>query len=132
MAHTVTIQTELEAERHVIVRVYVKGDGSSPDLSGVTIVDPTQLLNPLPAKPVFTIEEIWFDLDGFGVRLDFDDLEDHPAWTLSKQSSDYICFVSMGGIVDRSGLDGTGKLLLSTIGLDTATKQGSLLIKLRK
>jgi hypothetical protein len=133
MPHTVKIIKELDGERHIILRVFIKSDGVSADLAGLTVLDPKLTPSPtLPAKPFCTIEEIWFDLDGFDMRLDFDDLTDPPAWTISQSSGNYIDFRSFGGIVDRSGLDGTGKLLLSTFGLDNANKQGTLIIKMRK
>ncbi len=133
MPHTVNITKVLDGDRHLILRVFIKGDGLSADLAGYTIMNPTSTLNPTyPAKPFATIEEIWFDLDGFNMRLDFDDVVDPPAWTLSQGIGSYIDFRSMGGIADRSGLDGTGKLLLSTIGLDTAAKQGTIILKIRK
>lgn len=132
MPHTVKIIKELDAARHVILRIYIKGDGLSADLSGVTVIDPTTMTPPMPAKAFGTIEEIWYDLDGFNIRLDYDDVVDPPAWTISQGAGNYIDFRRVGGVSDRSGLDGTGKLLLSTIGLDTAEKQGSLIIKMRK
>ncbi len=133
MPHTVKIIKELDGERFLVLRVFIKSDGVSGDLVGFPIMDPTSTLNPpKPAKPFATIEAIWFDLDGFNMRLDFDDVVDPPAWTISQESSNYVDFRSMGGIEDRSGPDGTGKLLLSTYGLDAASKQGTLLIKMRK
>tara|TARA_R110000868_G_scaffold59182_6_gene181773 strand:+ start:516 stop:917 length:402 start_codon:yes stop_codon:yes gene_type:complete len=133
MPHAVKIVKELDGDRHLIIRVFIKGDGVSNDLAGHTIMDPrTTPLPTLPGEPFATIEEVWFDLDGFNIRLDFDDVVDPPAWTLSQSASNYVDFRSMGGIADRSGLDGTGKLLLSTIGLDTEVKQGTIIIKMRK
>jgi hypothetical protein len=133
MPHTVKITKELDGERFLVLRVYIKSDGVSGDLSGFTLMDPTATLNPAkPAKPFGTIEEIWSDLDGFNMRLDFDDLIDPPAWTISQGAGPYVDFRSIGGIADRSGPDGTGKLLLSTFGLDAAAKQGTILIKMRK
>ncbi len=133
MPHTVKVIKELDGERFLLLRVYIKSDGVSGDLAGFPIMDPTATPNPAkPAKPFATIEEIWFDLDGFNMRLDYDDLVDPPVWTLSQGAGNYVDFRSIGGIVDRSGADGTGKLLLSTFGLDTGSKQGTLLIKMRK
>lgn len=133
MPHTVKIVKELDGERFLVLRVFIKSDGVSGDLVGIPIMDPTSTPNPpKPAKPFATIEAIWFDLDGFNMRLDYDDVVDPPAWTISQGAGNYVDFSGMGGIDDRSGLDGTGKLLLSTFGLDAAAKQGTLLIKIRK
>ncbi len=133
MPHTVQIIKEHDGERHLVLRIYIKSDGISADLNGFVLMDPTSTPSPtLKAKPFATIEEIWSDLDGFTMRLDFDDLVDPPAWTVSPGSGGHVDFQSIGGISDRSGLDGTGRLLLSTFGLDTAAKQGSIIIKMRK
>lgn len=133
MPHTVKITKELDGDRYLILRVFIRGDGASPDLSGYTLMDPTSTIIPTkPAKPFASIDELWFDIDGFNMRLDFDDVNDPPTWTISQGAGNYIDFRSIGGLIDRSGIDGTGKLLLSTIGLDSASKQATLLIKIRK
>ena len=133
MPHTVKITKLNDGPRHVVLHVYVKHDGISPDLIALPILDPTSGISPAQAaEPAFTLEQIWFDLDGFNMRLDFDDVVDPPAWTISESAGNYVDFSCFGGIADRSGLDGTGKLLLSTSGFDAANKQGTLVIKLRK
>lgn len=132
MPHTVTVTKAQEGNRFLVLRVFIKGDGQSQDLAGYPIVDPAELDPALPAKPFIGIDAIWYDLDGFNMRLDFDSLVDPPAWTASQSGGCHLDFGCIGGIVDKSGLDGTGKLLLSTSGLDTSAKQGTLILKLRK
>lgn len=133
MPHTVKITKLEEGNRYLVLRVYIKGDGLSQDLSGYVLADPTTLNPGQPLKPTFAIDEMWYDLDGFNMRLDFDSLVDPPAWTASQGGGGcHLDFGGIGGVTDKSGLDGTGKLLLSTSGLDTAAKQGSLILKLRK
>lgn len=133
MPHTVTVTKIEEGNRFLVLRVYIKGDGLSQDLAGAVIADPTTF-NPVQSlKPTLGIDEIWYDLDGFNIRLDFDSLVDPPAWTASQGGGGvHLDFGGIGGITDKSGLDGAGRLLLSTSGLDTAAKQGSVILKLRK
>lgn len=132
MPHTVAVTKHMDGARFVVLHVFIKSDGISPDLIGVPILDPANLTPSQARKPYATIEAIWSDLDGFNTRLDFDSLVDPPAWTLSQGRGNHVDFSDIGGIADRSGADGTGKLLLSTFGLDAAAKQGTLIIKLRK
>lgn len=132
MPNTIAITKINDGDRHVIVQVFLQADGSG-DESGRVLIDSYEDLSPaLPRKPVFAIQEIWYDLDGFNMALSFGGLVEATAWTLSQGASNHVCFDSFGGIVDRNGDDGDGKLLLSTIGFDTVGKQGSMIIKLRK
>jgi hypothetical protein len=133
MPHTVTVTKRQEGERFLILHVFIKGDGLSADLAAYPLVDPTTLNPAKPLHPCLAIDEVWYDLDGFNMRLDYDSVTDPPAWTASQGGGGcHVDFSPMGGIADKSGLDGTGKLLLSTSGLDTAAKQGTLILKLRK
>src|SRR6185503_3989170 len=132
MSNTIAITKTNYGDRHVIVQVFIQADGSG-DESGHVLIDPYEDLSPsLPRKPVFAIQEIWYDLDGFNMTLSFGGLVDTPVWTLSQGSGNSICFDCFGGLVDRNGDDGDGKLLLSTVGFNTVGKQGSMVIKLRK
>lgn len=133
MSHTVLITKINEGPRHVILHLYLKSDGVSPDLNGEVIFDPVADASPpLRKTQRMTIEEIWYDLDKFNMRFDFDDLTDPPVWTMSTGASNHVRFDRFGGLVDRSGIDGTGKLLLSTIGFTDAAMQGTIVVKMRK
>lgn len=134
MAHTVKITKLLDGSRHAIFHVYLKHDGQSGDLVGAKLIDPLQDLLPVQAKkPRFRIEEIWWDFYGFGVRLEYDDVVDNPVWVVTAGSGNYVDLKEcLGGLKDRSGLDGNGKLLFSTIGFTGAPKQGTMIVKIRK
>ena len=132
MSNTIAITKTNDGDRHVIVQVFMQADGSG-DESGHVLIDPYEDLSPsLPRKPVFAIQEIWYDVDGFNMTLSFGGLVDVPVWTLSQGSGNHVRFDRFGGLVDRNGEDGDGKLLLSTVGFDAVGKQGSMVIKLRK
>lgn len=132
MPNTIAITKTNDGDRNVLVHVFLQADGSG-DESGFILIDPHEDLSPtLPRKPVFAIQEIWYDVDGFNMVLSFGGLVDVPAWTLSQGASNHVRFDRFGGLVDRSGADGNGKLLLSTVGFDAQGKQGSMVIKLRK
>jgi hypothetical protein len=128
MPHTVSIEKVLDGPRTLIFQVYLKHDGASADLADVEIAKPADF--GMAAKPGFRVDEIWYDVSGFLVRLEFNDLADNPIWVCSS-SANQICFEEVGGLADRSGLDGNGALQLSTVGF-AAGMEASILIKVRK
>ena len=135
MANTTTVTKIMEGERHAVFHVYLKSDGVTGELTDFVIADPAADLNPvLNAVPSMTIEQLWYDLDGFGARLEFDYLvDDTAAWTLSGNSGTHIDFSNIGGLKDRSNvLDGTGKLMITTSGFSSSSDNGTIIIKVRK
>lgn len=131
MAHTVTITKLLDGPRHAIFHTYLKCDGTTGEIQDAVVISLADV--GLNGKSRLTIEEIWWDFSGFGVRLEFNDLVDTPIWTISPGASNHINLQNnLGGLLDRSGLDGNGSLLFNTYGFDSATKQGTFIIKIRK
>lgn len=131
MAHTVTITKLLEGPRHAIFHVYLKCDGASGEVVDQVIIDPVDLMPPQRNKPALRIDELWWDFSGFVVRFEFNSIPDTPVWTISP-GTNHICFGKIGGLADRSSLDGTGALQFSTVGFDNAAKQGTMIVKITK
>lgn len=136
MAHTINVTKLLDGPRHVIVHVYLKSDGISSDLKDVILVDPnTDDVEPkIGSKPSFVVEEIMYDFAGFDATVKFDSglINDNYVWVLPEGAVCRVDFTPYGGFKDRSGLDGTGSLMIDTFGLLSVGDQGSILIKLRK
>lgn len=135
MAHTVEHTVLLDGPRHAIIHFYLKSDGLSPDLSKVALIDPnTDLSPPMSKDPALIVEEIMYDFAGFDACIQFDSglIEDNYIWVLPEGASAHVDFTPYGGFKDRSGLDGTGKLTISTFGLLSIGDQGSMIIKVRK
>ena len=133
MANTVTVTKLLDGPRNVIHHVYIKSDGTSGDLDSVVIVDPVVL--GMTGEAVFTLDDVTWGFNGFSASLMFDVFpgDDTLIWVLPVNAGNYVDFKKYGGLRDRSNsLDGTGKLLLSTTGLQDVGDEGSLVIKLRK
>ena len=135
MAHTVAVTKLLDGPRHAIIHVYLKSDGISPDLKRVVLVDPhSDDLNVYrDSKPVFVVEEVRYDFAGFDASIQFDSglVNDNYIWVLPEGASAHVDFRDYGGFADRSGLDGTGKLMITTFGLLSIGDQGSMIIKIR-
>lgn len=131
MAHTVTITKLLDGQRHAIFHVYLKCDGAAGEITDQVLIDPATLLPAQKTSSRFRLDTIWWDFTGFSGRFEFDNVPDTPVWTVSP-GTNYICFEKIGGLADRSGLDGTGALQFSTVGFDSAAKQGTMIVKITK
>lgn len=132
MSTEVTKTVLLDGPRHSIIHFYLKGGGADGELTDYELLDPTVDLDPPSDRLV--IEHVLYDFAGFDATLEFDSgLPDSTMiWVLPEGSNNSVDFMPVGGFADRSGLDGTGKLLISTIGLTETTDQGSIILKLRK
>ena len=129
----VTITKIFDGPKSAVMHVSLLGDGSG-DLTDAILIDPAQSFDPaLKAKPLLTVEQLWYDFSGFSARLEFDDLvSDTPVWTMSGSQAAHVDFCDFGGLKDRSGeLDGLGKLKLTTSGF-IGGSFGTLIIKVRK
>ena len=126
-----TITKLLDGHAHAIVHVYMRSDGA--ELVQETLVDPAELV---PACERLSVEEVLYDFAGFDARIEFGSglVDQTLIWVLPEGSgSGYRDFRPLGSFADRSGLDGTGKLLITTTGFTAAeVDQGSLILKLRK
>ena len=133
MANTVDATMILNGPRHTILQLFLQSDGSGTELDNFSILDPVEDLG-LDAGQRFSVEEILFNLAGFDATLSFETglVTQNMIWVLPEGASNYVDFRPFGGFKDRSGLDGTGKLLLSTLGFTSVNSFGSLLVKIRK
>lgn len=131
MSHQVVVTTLIDGPKDIVLHVYIESDGTSDDIVDHVIVDPADLDMPDDSN-FLTVKTIESSLDGFSARLKFGYLVDGtPVWVLPE---DMACFdfTTIGGLRDRSpDLDGDGKVLLSTRGLN-GTDAGSFVIKLTK
>ncbi len=132
MANVVAITKIQDGPRNAIFHLYLESDGSG-ELTDEVLIDPTVDFDPaLPGKPIMIIEKLWYNLVGFSAALKFDYLvEGTPVWVVSEDGD--ADFSPMGGLKDRSGeIDGTGKLLLSTVGFATAGEHGTIILQIKK
>jgi len=134
MAHTITKTAyQLSAQgNRAVYHISLISDGSTADLSKLVIVDPVVDLGMTSAARL-SIESVEYNFIGFDAYLDFDsgNPTDDLAWCLSQQL-DSSRFDQNTGVKDQSGLDGTGKLQLNTIGFNAAGSLGTIIIKVRK
>jgi hypothetical protein len=132
MAHIVTPTFLLDSPSKAIVHVYIESDGQSGDLSNFVLIDPKLDFVDSPQIVQMSLAQVWYSFGWFDGFLSFDDVNPYPSWQLSRDSASYFDFRYFGGIKDRSSIDTTGKLLLSTNGLTTAGSRGTMVIELKK
>ena len=113
-----------------ILSVYLESDGVEGELNNYLLLDPlVDLIQPVDQMSVL---QIWYSFSWFDALLTFDDLVDFPSWVLTRDTKNYFDFRYFGGLKDRSGIDHTGKLFLTTNGFAPAGSLGTLVIELKK
>lgn len=132
MAHIVTPTFLLDSPVRALIHVYVESDGLSGDLSNFVLVDPKTDFVDSPIIVQMSLTQVWYSFGWFDGLITFDDLTPYPSWQLSRDSVGYYDFRYFGGIKDRSTIDGTGKILLSTNGFTAAGSKGTMVIEVRK
>jgi hypothetical protein len=116
--------------RHIIYHYYFESDGASGDIDSYALLDIDD--EDMGTNTRFIVEDVTYAFNGFSGRLHFELLvDDTLIWVLPPATGNHVNFEPYSGLRDRSGGDGTGKLLFSTTGLDTDGDAGSMLIKVR-
>lgn len=128
MANTVTLRTLVDGPRHAVIHIHLLSDGAAGELADQVLVD-VSTLNPVPAKT--TVEQIWWDLAGFDLLLEFDATADTTLWKLGAGEG-FQDFRSFGGIKDNTGSGSTGDIVATSDGFTAVTDEGTLLIWVRK
>lgn len=132
MAHNIVITKLLPGNYRSQFHVFFESDGASGELTDYVLVDPVVDLG-LKRTDRLSIEKMTFGFTGFDARIEFDTglVDDKMIWVLPENGDNHVCFDAWGGLKDKSGLDGTGKIQITTNGFNTAGAQGSLLLMVR-
>lgn len=117
--------------RNLVFSVFLQSDGVSGELTKYTIMDPVLL--GLKRTDRFSLYRMDYNFAGFDAIVEFDSGGVVPTykWTLVEGTNTEVDFHKTGGVRDDSGVDGTGKLMLSTQGFTSSQDSGSILFKLR-
>lgn len=128
----------MDGPSHVTLHCYLQGDGASPDLVNYVLLDPMTELTPfMPQQQDLILKQVWYEVAGFNCTLGFGTLTGSwPFWVLTPGVDSQHDWRFFGGIRDRSdavsGLNSTGKLVISTTGLLTANTRGAFVLWLEK
>lgn len=132
MANTVAIRKIVDGPRNVVIHVYLASDGSSGELTDQVLIDPVVDLG-LTVGERMSIECITSSMSGFHARVEFDTglVDDKMIWVITEHDS-IAKFEDIGGLRDKSGSDGTGKLQITTTGFTSLGDEGSIIFKVKK
>ena len=130
MANKVNTTIVNDGPVYLVMHVYIESDGASGDLLNEILLDPVDIGKPTSNR--FVIERIDYNFSGFSGVIGFEsELVDKTLiWTLSEGNS-LADFKLIGGLADRSDIDGSGKIQISTNGL-SAGDNGTMIIHIRK
>ncbi len=132
MANTIAIRKVNDGPRNVVVHVYLASDGATGELTDQVLIDPVADLG-LTKGQRMSVECITSSMSGFHARVEFDTglVEDKMIWVITEDGSESK-FENIGGLRDKSGLDGTGKFQITTTGFTSLGDEGSMIIQIKK
>jgi hypothetical protein len=133
MANTVEKKLLLNGDRFAILAVYLRSDGASGELANEVLIDPVDDLG-LKLGARLRLNEVTHSFAGFDAVLQFASggVDPNWKWVLTAATNQPFDFGAFGNLIDDSGMDGNGKLTISTTGFTAAGDQGSILLKVRK
>ena len=129
----VVIRTIQDGPEITLVHVYLQCD-TGVELANVTLLDPALLAGYQPGNRL-EVQDLMYDFMGFDAAIFFGTGLPTNAgiWVLPEGSgSGKRNFRPWGNLRDWSGLDGTGRLLITTTGFTSVEDQGTLLLRVRK
>lgn len=132
MPNIVQVKFISKGPRNSTLAVYLQSDGLAGDLNKQVIVDPVADYG-LPATTRLTLLRVDYNLAGFDSIIEFDTGVPDPnwKWVLVEGANNPVDFQPYGGIKDDSGVNGTGKILLTTSGFNSTQDFGSILMQIR-
>ena len=131
MADAVSSQTLVDTDKRTVIKITNLSDGNGE--SAVKKVD-VSTLSGAPSK--VTIDQIWYDIGGMRVQIDFDASTNVPALVLGGSAAagnvqGHLDFRSFGGIKNNAGSGVTGDIDVTTSG-HTNLDHYTIILELRK
>ncbi len=129
MAHAVIVQTILDGRKNTIIKVTIKGDGASGELSNAVLFDASAYKTASLYNKIMQIE---YQLNSFSAELLWDATSKVAALSLAKDHPHKIDFENIGGLVNNAGSGRTGDLLITTTGLSAKTYDGYIVLYMKE
>ena len=131
MADAVSSQTLVDTDKRTVIKLTNLSDGGGE--SAVKKVD-VSTLSGAPSR--VTIDQIWYDIGGMRVQIDFDASTNVPALVLGGSAAagnvqGHLDFRSFGGIKNNAGSGITGDIDVTTSG-HTNLDHYTIILELRK
>jgi len=125
MANIIDIQTIVDGERNVVIKVYLASDGSSGDVTNISLVDASVLV---PIPTTLRLVSVTSDLTGFTVNLSWASTANDPLVHLAVGKQQYF-WRKFGGIPNPKTANFTGDMLLSSTGFGVAGDAGFVIVE---
>jgi hypothetical protein len=132
MANTITVNTQLDGGRKLLLRIDIAGDGTGEETNTV-LVDASALNETFDGLAVtdFRIDEYIANFIGFSATLNWDATANVQALAIPEGDSGFDFMPRNHPIINRAGAGKTGDLLITTVGLG-AGDTGTLLLNCSK
>lgn len=130
MSHKIVKTLLSDGPQKAIVSYYFESDGVEGELSNYVLIDP--VVDFFKPADQLSIQQVWYSFSWFDALLTFDDVVPYPSWELTRDAENYFDFRYFGGLKDRSGIDHTGKLFITTNGFTPSGSLGTLIVEVKK
>lgn len=140
MANLIQRTVLVDQGRHFAMHFFLRADGSG-DLVNEVVIDPQidfQDTSFVAQGATLAIDQMWWDTsstfgNSYSGFLSYDAPTPQYIWPLSNTPGDtHQDFREFGGIKDKTGIDGTGRLLITTFGLTDTSAEGVLIVVCKK
>ena len=129
MAHAVTTQVLVDGSRNTIIKVNIKGDGASGELTNSVIFDASAYTT---ASTDNKLMRIAFCLNNFSAELFWDGTANVALVNLEKDISEDVCYKKFGGIINNAAAGRTGDILITTNGLNASANEGYIVFYMKQ
>lgn len=132
MANLVKVNLIENGPRNVHLHVFLQADGAEGELLNYVLINPRDL--GMRNGERLRLARIEYNFSGFDARLEFNSgtIPQNFKWVMTEGANAPVDFLQWGLILDNSGPDGSGALMINTIGFTNSNDQGSLLVRLIK
>lgn len=128
MANTIDATTLIDGSKRRVIHLYIAGDASGQETD--TVIYDFSADTQAGTAGDYKVTRIWYQIDNFELKLEFDGATDFPIWKLSGVTEGDMDWRDFGGIGDNSTTP-TGDVTITTVGLG-ANEEATLIIELLK
>lgn len=137
MTTTVTRTIINQGPGNFVIQLLIQSDGTDGELVNYPIFDPVSDADPIvnpwfPAIFRASLMQGWNSQAWFDLIVSYNALEPTPIWVFARDSDHYKDFRFFGGLLDRSGAQRDGDILISTSGLTGAISIGTFVFAFKK
>lgn len=129
MAHAITTQVLEDGTRNTCIKINIKGDGASGELTKAIIFDASAYKTGSVDNKLMRVD---FCLNGFSAELFWDADTDVALISLDQDISEDMHYYHCGGLINNGSTGRTGDILITTTGLATSTDDGYIVFHVKQ